>query len=408
MSKKFKSVIVILLLTAFCLGLAGCQAITENSENEAPASEASSTASDAANEAESTDGTGAEAESVDGGGVITVTDYAGREVVIEKYAERIVDLTYLDGVRILVELGAQDTLVGMSNMDHDIFDTESGMSTSFLIVPKVAPELKDITNVGDYKEPNAQLVMSLEPDVVFMQKDMGELADTLQKQINIPVVCIGGDGSLDFELYRLAGQIVGKEERAEELIAFAQEKIRMVTDTTDNIPENEKPRVFFWVRPMIGDPRTSGDYAPLQLAGALNVAADTVVKPHESYKITLEQIAAWNPEIIFKHTFRIKTDVEGQEEGDGWRTIESILNDPVLQGVQAIEESKVYPTKAFMRGWDPATGVTEVLYLAKILHPDKFSDLDVEAEGNKILEKFYGLDGLYTEMTDSLDLYSWE
>ncbi len=379
MNKKMKSFIVILLVVAFCLSLTGCG---ENAGNDPQGSEGYSESTGTIDEK-----------------VIKIKDYAGREVEIKQYAERIVDLTYLDGVRTLVELGAQDTLVGMSDMDHDIFEWENG-GNSYVIVPKAAPELKNVTNVGSYKEPNAQLVMSLQPDVIFMQKDMKELADTLQKQTNIPVVCIGGDGSLDFEILRLAGKIVGKEERAEELIAFCQKKIKKVTDITDNIPEEEKHRVFFWARPFIGDPRTNADYEPLEMAGAKNVAADAAIKPHESYKITKEQIAAWNPEIIFKHT--------GMKDSEGWHTIESILNDPVIQGVQAIKEKKVYPTKGFMRGWDPATGVTEVLYLAKIMYPDKFASLNVEKEGNETLKKFYGVDGVYTEMVDFLNLYKWE
>jgi iron complex transport system substrate-binding protein len=67
----------------------------------------------------------------------------------------------------------------------------------------------------------------------------------------------------------------------------------------------------------------------------------------------------------------------------------------------------VYYTKGHFIGWDPATGLAEAYYMAKLFHPDKFKDLDVEAEGNLILKEFYGVDGLYTWLLENSDLYRW-
>ena len=55
-----------------------------------------------------------------------------------------------------------------------------------------------------------------------------------------------------------------------------------------------------------------------------------------------------------------------------------------------------------------AESVTQVLYLTKIFHPDKFESLDEEEEGNEILKTFYGIDGLYTELENEFKLYSWD
>ena len=45
--------------------------------------------------------------------------------------------------------------------------------------------------------------------------------------------------------------------------------------------------------------------------------------------------------------------------------------------------------------------------MSKLFYPDKFEDMDVESEGNRILERFYGVDGLYTYMQENCDLYKW-
>jgi iron complex transport system substrate-binding protein len=53
-------------------------------------------------------------------------------------------------------------------------------------------------------------------------------------------------------------------------------------------------------------------------------------------------------------------------------------------------------------GWDHPRVFTEMMYMAKRCHPDKFEDLDVEKEGNEIFERFYGLDGLWTEFATNI------
>ena len=57
---------------------------------------------------------------------------------------------------------------------------------------------------------------------------------------------------------------------------------------------------------------------------------------------------------------------------------------------------------------DPAISITVGYYLAKLFHPDKFEDLDVEKESNEIFERFYGVTDFYTKMLDWSDLYRWE
>jgi len=42
------------------------------------------------------------------------------------------------------------------------------------------------------------------------------------------------------------------------------------------------------------------------------------------------------------------------------------------------------------------------LYMAKVLHPDLFEDLDLEMEGNEIFEAFLGVDGVFSEYADYL------
>ena len=40
------------------------------------------------------------------------------------------------------------------------------------------------------------------------------------------------------------------------------------------------------------------------------------------------------------------------------------------------------------------------MYLAKIFHLDEFADLDLEKEGNEMMERFFGEEDLYTWLAD--------
>jgi iron complex transport system substrate-binding protein len=329
-----------------------------------------------------------------------LTDCAGRKVMVKKHNKRIVDLTYLDGTRVLVELQAHDLLVGMSDMSKRVFKPAGMVKNFYVLVAKVAPELKEVINVGDHKEPNIETILSLKPDVILIGVEQKEYADTLQKQIAVPVVCVGSNGAFNYEVFEVIGKIVNQEARARELIRFSKKKISLVSAYTSRLPQHKKPRIFFWVRPQIGDPHTNGHYDAFSCAGAINIAASGSVSHEVIYDVTREQIVAWDPDYIFVHSPFLRPV-------KGWHTIESVKNDKLIKNTRAVKSNHVYPTRGHMQGWDIASETAEVFYLAKLLHPVLFATLDVEKHGNEILRKFYGVDKLYTDMSRNLKLHSW-
>jgi iron complex transport system substrate-binding protein len=331
---------------------------------------------------------------------IKIKDCAGREVIVPAKVERVVDMTPFSGTEIMVELGAADKLVGVGNYVKNYMYGEKGREY-WVATRTAAPQLKDLPCVGSYKEPDAELVMSLKPDIIIGYVPTADVADSLFEQTGIPVVCISTSGCLDFEMHRLAGKVVGKEDRVEELISYAKGKIAEITKVTSQITEAEKVKVFFWCVGPDGTPdapKAYASYDPISLAGGKDVAMEANVKPRESFNVTKEQIAIWNPDIILIHGGSKKPSV----------SIDNVLSDPALQTINAVKNKKVYYTKAFMIGWDPAIGVCEVPYMAKLFYPDKFKDLDVEKECNEILKKFYGIDGLWTELLEKSNIYRWE
>ena len=320
---------------------------------------------------------------------LTLLDQADRVVTVPRPIERIVTPSH-DAVRAIVALGEVDKLVGVPS--------KSGCSFTryeTLLAGKAYPQLKELQDVGVFGDVNMEVILSLKPDVLFAYAGgtYTDVADTIQENTGIPTVCVGGGGTWGklhvLEIYRLVGTVIGKEKEAEELISYANGEIAKVTEVTSEISEEEKPKVYLAFWSYEGTiTRTPTGYEPVDIAGGINVAKGAGFEGY-SGEVPKEQIIAWNPDIIMLGSCLLHG-----EPGD--LTIEDVLSDSDLQTINAVKNSKIYYTKAYACGWDPATGLTETFYFAKLFHPEQFDDLDVKEEGNEIYKKFYGVNDLFT------------
>ena len=117
-------------------------------------------------------------------------------------------------------------------------------------------------------------------------------------------------------------------------------------------------------------------------------------------QVSTEQILHWNPDIILVH--------HSGSEPVPTVSVEDVLSEPALEPTNAVKNRKVYYTQGMISGWEHPRLFTEILYMAKLFHPDKFQDIDVEKEGDEIFKRFYGVDGLWTELSEKCGYYSWE
>ena len=242
-----------------------------------------------------------------------------------------------------------------------------------------------VANIGWGSNKNVELIASLEPDVII--SDRITQVNILQEKIDIPIVTgryLGYYGGVGFyEIIDQIGRVLGDEEEAEELISYMKEKIAEVTDVTSEIPESEKPRVYYAARGG-GRLTTTGYYDAIDLAGGINVAKDCpLFDIGREFTVSKEQIIDWNPDIIILkgHTSKMRED-------------------PDSLPVTAVKNGSVYSCGATSKGYPVQRYIPETMYFAKRFHPDKFEDLDLEKEGNEIMKRFFKADGLYTWYAD--------
>ena len=95
--------------------------------------------------------------------------------------------------------------------------------------------------------------------------------------------------------------------------------------------------------------------------------------------VSTEQILKWNPDVIFTM-------------GQGAR--DQIKKDPTLASVSAVQNDKVYTEPSGTYPWSvrSAEGALMPLFLAKIMYPDTFSDLNLNDKIKEFYKDFYDYD----------------
>ena len=334
---------------------------------------------------------------------LTLVDMADRTVMVPRPIERVVTVKP-DDTRIIVALGGCDKLVGVDR--HMRVDYCICHGASYEYCPDDSPckhicggKFEEYPDLG--RGQNLEVIVSLRPDVIFSGITGSSSAENLEEKTGVPAISTspsGHDFDKMYEHIEFMGTVLDKEEEAKELISFCKEKIDRVREITSDIPDDEKPKVYFSTRgyssTMGGITRTVNSYEPLDIAGGINVAKDVLSKETSSTSVDVskEQIIAWNPDIII-----IATGY-GAYQAEWTDPVESALADPDFQTMDAIKNRRVYHAiYPYCYGTPQDRNLVATMYLAKLFHPEEFEDLDVEEEGNEIYERFLGVDGLFTE-----------
>jgi iron complex transport system substrate-binding protein len=337
----------------------------------------------------------------------TFTDSAGREITLYKPPEKIITREP-DTARIVVALGMGDKLIASeqaakSCLCPTTFETfQEGCLSCFETI--LGGRMADLPETSTRYDIYYEQMAALQPDLIITSSSTAW--EDFEVKVGCPCVVASGTGSrytYDNGLYgmiQVMGQTLDREGEADALIAFVESKIDLVRSVTDGLDDSQKPTVYIAPRGAVQgfyDPkegrdftRTEASYQPLEIAGGLNVARG---ETGTSINVGVEQIIAWSPDYIF-------VACSSPEDRGG---IDFVLTSPDLQSITAISENHVYNFfYPYCRGSPPDRSLFNMLYMAKVLHPDLFEDLDLEKEGNEIFKAFLGVDGVFTEYIDYL------
>lgn len=276
---------------------------------------------------------------------IGVKDQLGRVVKLDKTPERIISLAP-SNTEILFALGLAERVVAV---------------TDYCNYP---PKAKEKPSIGGFSTPNMEKVVSLSPDLILA-------ASIHQKQV-IPQ--LEGKGMTVFalapktldevlEAISLVGEITHKEEEAYQLVAEMQAKIKTVTDKISNLPQAQKPRVFYitWHDPLMTAGLGTLHDELIIKSGGVNIAGNL-----SGYAaITLEAVVEANPELM----------ITGVGMGTGTDLpLQFAMTEPRLRNTDARQNNRVYAIDVDLVG-RPGPRIADALeQFAKFTHPELFKE----------------------------------
>ena len=309
----------------------------------------------------------------------TLTDGANRKVQIPETVESVVCVG-VGALRYTCYMGAQDFVVGVED-----YETKDGMDRLYNYVN--FDKFKALPVIGTNGAPYTEEIINLAPDVIVMSKYASVEADDLQSKTGTPVVVVpGSDTTLDndaYETIRILGELYNKQDRAAALTNYLNGLQKDLNDRTANIPDSEKPSVYVGgvsFKGHHGFEGTEAGYGPFALIGAKNLA-DTTGQTG-AFNIDLEQVLAWNPDVIF-------IDFNGMD----FIREDYAENPDYYNSLTAVQEGKVYSQISFRSfASNLETALADAYYAACVIYPEAFRDVDPEEKAREIFETILGVD----------------
>lgn len=331
----------------------------------------------------------------------TVTDIENRTVTFENQPQSFVVANYIAN---FMMVGGSEGLGKVKALTKDGWEeTRYGEYTVFTYA---FPSMKTLPSIGGYHDDvlNAEKILSLKPDVLLIGRT--QFAENNQRialfeKAGIKVVV------LDYHAMKtdnhtkstsILGKLLGREAVAEEQNRTYKESLDHVYKTIEALPESAKNKRVYIEIGNKGVSDYGNSYSKDVLWGSIlnnlkakNLAADSV---HPYMALDREYVLAGNPEVIFIGGSIWRNTSEGDqmrmgftvEEADARKRLKAFTTRSGWSRLKAVKTNEVYAVDhGSLRNMADFT-LTE--YMAKILYPEAFKDLNPEKHMADFYKKY--------------------
>ncbi|QBJ33748.1 iron ABC transporter substrate-binding protein [Hafnia alvei] len=345
----------------------------------------------------------------------TVTDIAGRSVEIPTKVDRILlgEGRLFYAVSLLEGKKPFDRIVGWQG-DFRKLDPQT-----YSVYQAKFPEIDKIPLIGNTTADSVspEKVLTLNPDVaIFGLSGHGPGRDSqLVKQLEkagVPVVFVDFRTSPlknTLPSMRLLGKVLHREQQAENYINFYQDNVRLVTDVTSKIPDNQKPSVFIELKAATSDDccgtagnGNMGDF--IDLAGGNNIAKGLL--PGALGQINLEKVLSANPDVYIASGakapdakdpgIKLGAKVTEQQARD---SLNSAMQRTGISTLKAVQDGNSHAI--WHSYYNSPYNVLAVQAFAKWIYPEKFASLDPKKTMDSMYQQFLAVDPSGTYWVDA-------
>lgn len=306
-----------------------------------------------------------------------IVDSMDRSVEIPADVQRIVCVG-VGALRYTCYVGGADRVVGVED-----YETKPGMSRLYNYVN--FDRFKDLPVTGTNGEPFVEEIVNVDPQVIVMSTYAKQDPDELSQKTGTPVVVVpGSDTTLDEKAYitiRILGELYRLEDRAAALTEYLQQIQQDLDQRTVSIPDDQKPSCYVGgvsFKGHHGFEGTEAYYGPFELIHANNLANTT--NQTGAFNIDVEQVLAWDPDLIFLDFNGMKLINEDYE-----------AHPDFYQALTAVQEGKVYSQISFRSSASNLeTALADAYYAACVMFPQQFRDIDPVEKAGEIFTMLLG------------------
>ena len=321
-------------------------------------------------------------------GSVTITDHAGRTVTVPTNPKKVVvaDIYPLASV-LTVYLNSCDSIIAM--------EPTSMSAAKNGVLSQLYPDIVNIdTEILNGDDLNVEAVAALEPDIVYYNAGNSSEAEMLE---NAGLTAVGfSPTKFNYDCIETFNQWIALLDQiypgtAGSRTTLASDTATKVYDEVSSrvqdLADDQKQTVLFLFQYDDTKMVTSGSNFFGQwwcdAVGALNVANE-IPAENKNAAITMEQVYAWDPDVIILTNFTPTKpeDLYNNAVGsDDWSS------------VKAVKDKRVYkmPMGTY-RSYTPSVDTPMVLeWLAQVVYPDLFSDYDIDADVKAYYQDVFGV-----------------
>lgn len=311
---------------------------------------------------------------------VTVTDMLGRSVEVPAEAQRLIGIGS-SSLRLISYLNAADKVVGVEQSE-----LKDNVTCSYRHVNHET--FKNLPVIGDGGSkgttPNEEAIMQAAPDVVFASIDK-DAADALQERTGVPVVCLTlSNVVFDQAFYdnvNLVGGIVGKQERAADIVRYMEDTRADLEKRTASLPADQVKTAYaagISFRGGHGFAGTEANFPPFQATNVKNVA--DVNGASGAFDIDLEAISSAQPDYVFVESGNLPLVKEDYE-----------ANPSYFSALKAVQDGKVSTLIAYrFYATNIELALANCYQVGATVYPAQFADIDPTQKLDEITEFFLG------------------
>jgi iron complex transport system substrate-binding protein len=294
-------------------------------------------------------------------GTVVSVDKLGRSVSITTPVKRAV---FFETYELIPALNIWDRVVGISRYAY-------GNDLMKAAKPDIA---ETIPSAGSGFDVNMEALLKLNPELVITWASKPENIRFMREK-GLAVYALYPESLQElFEVMRFHGRIFDCEKRVEFVIAEMDRVFGMIKKRVSAVPVVERRKVL-WI-----------SSRPTSVACGIGVNQDLItmingVNPAGSIKerstdVSMEQIIAWNPDVIFIW-------------GNAKYTAREIMENPQWRFVKAVRDQRVFKAPEWST-WSPRLAPI-VLWMAARTYPERFRDVQIERESDIFYRRVFGL-----------------